>query len=390
MSTQDLAAEEAGAEATIDLVAGALRPSSGRAASPEERDEALELLGRWLGLSGSQTRALKLIAKDLMRVSDKVETSTLDLSDRFQGLANSALGLSTRVQSVIGESSTVMVEGKETEIGEITKTLDHSLSTMIDQILMISKDAISMVYSLDDVMENLDRVEAATADIEAINKRTFMLALNAKIEAVRAGEAGRGFAVVADEVAELARAVEESAENIRTQVGTVVTGIKTGYETLQKVATLDLSENIRAKDKIERMMGSLIGKTEYFTQTMRETAAQSRQISLDVSGLVTGIQFQDHTKQTLENIVATMAVFEGALDQLADATTALAGNGSRGEDEKAWLQAVIDNCTLGEMRERYVRHLLLDDNAEEPAEDSASVAAEDSGNGEPEGDIELF
>lgn len=382
MSTRDLAVEDAGADATIDLAAGELRPSSGRAASPEERDEALELLGHWLGLSGSQSRALKLIAKDLTRVSDKVETSTLDLSDRFQGLANNALGLSTRVQSVIGESSTVTVEGKETEIGEMTKTLDRSLSNMIDQILMISKDAMSMVYSLDDVMENLDRVEAATADIEAINKRTFMLALNAKIEAVRAGEAGRGFAVVADEVAELARAVEASAENIKTQVDTVATGIKTGYETLQKVATLDLSENIRAKDKIEQMMGGLIGKTEYFTQTMRETAAQSRQISVDVSGLVTGIQFQDHTKQTLENIVATMAVFEGALDRLADATTALAGNNRRDEDEKAWLQAVIDNCTLGEMRERYVRHLMLDGNAEEPAEDS--------GNGEPDGDIELF
>ena len=382
MSTRDLAVEDAGADATIDLAAGELRPSSGRAASPEERDEALELLGHWLGLSGSQSRALKLIAKDLTRVSDKVETSTLDLSDRFQGLANNALGLSTRVQSVIGESSTVTVEGKETEIGEMTKTLDRSLSNMIDQILMISKDAMSMVYSRDDVMENLDRVEAATADIEAINKRTFMLALNAKIEAVRAGEAGRGFAVVADEVAELARAVEASAENIKTQVDTVATGIKTGYETLQKVATLDLSENIRAKDKIEQMMGGLIGKTEYFTQTMRETAAQSRQISVDVSGLVTGIQFQDHTKQTLENIVATMAVFEGALDRLADATTALAGNNRRDEDEKAWLQAVIDNCTLGEMRERYVRHLMLDGNAEEPAEDS--------GNGEPDGDIELF
>lgn len=395
MSTQD--ATEAWPEGlgAVDLTSSEIKPAMSEAGSDADLDEAMVLLGRWLGLTTAQGRAFSLFARELMGVSDTVENSTQALSERFQSLAANSLELSKRVQSVVGEAQTVTVEGKDVEINEITKTLDVSLTNMIDQILLITKHAISMVFSLDDVMEYLDKVEAATVDIEAINKRTFMLALNAKIEAVRAGEAGRGFAVVADEVAELARAVDESTENIKTQVGTVVSGIKAGYETLQEVATLDMTENIQAKAKIEQMMSSLIGKTDFFAETMRETAAQSEKISNDVSGLVTGIQFQDHTKQILENVIATMGVFEGAMEQLGNETRPVVAAGGGQEDtDMSWLQEVIDNCTLGEMRERYVRHLLLeDDQEEERAEGSVhdgEPSGSDSSKAEPDCDIELF
>ena len=387
MSTQDGSDDWSDETGTVDLTRAELRPVASGAPTEADVDEAFALLGRSLGLSDAQRRALKLFARELMQVSDTVEESTQALSERFQSLADNSLDLSNRVQSVIGEARTVKVEGQEIDIGEVTQSINQSLTNMIDQILLITKHAISMVYSLDDVMEYLDKVEAATADIEAINKRTFMLALNAKIEAVRAGEAGRGFAVVADEVAELARAVDGSTENIKTQVGTVVSGIKSGYETLQEVATLDMTENIQAKGKIEQMMASLIGKTEFFAQTMTETAAQSEKISTDVSGLVTGIQFQDHTKQILENIVGTMGVFGDALEQLENdtrpAVEAFAGPQSIDKD---WLQSVIDNCTLGEMRERYVRHLFLDEDLGAQTAEGAAASDDEA----PDCDIELF
>lgn len=75
----------------------------------------------------------------------------------------------------------------------INKAMDDATS----KILFVSKEAMSMVYGLEEAKHNLDSTENFITQINKITKQTNLLALNATIEAARAGEAGKGFEVVA-------------------------------------------------------------------------------------------------------------------------------------------------------------------------------------------------
>ena len=87
--------------------------------------------------------------------------------------------------------------------------------------------------------------------------------------------------------------------------------------------------------------------------------------------MITGVQFQGRTKQRLENITGTLTVVAEAVNTLQSDTRALVGQENEAvEIDEDWLKHVIQSCTLGEMRERFVRHLLIEDEVDAVVEDT--------------------
>ena len=356
--------------------------------SPSGSDSArlAELLHKWSTMSLTQSRAIVALGKEIELASALMEASVSDLSENFDSLAAHSRDHNERIHQVIETANRIEVAGESVSLAEIMDYLEEVLTDIISKILQLSKHGMSMVYALDDVTEEVAKAEAQIAGIEDINRQTNLLAMNAKIEAVRAGDAGKGFAVVADEVRDLSKSVNKLTKGIRTQMDAVSRGIHGSRADLKTVASIDLSSNIAAKDRIEAMMQGLQRQNESFHRTVEESAEMSDQMGSNISQLVTKLQFQDRTKQRLEHVIAVMEVLRCASETLrADSAPALDGSGEMDSD-RSWLMEIIDGMSLGEMRARFARSVFLEDGAPEDPEDEADTVDHREGSD----DIELF
>jgi methyl-accepting chemotaxis protein len=266
---------------------------------------------------------------------------------------------------------------------------------MVNNIVNLSKQAMTMVYVLDDVVRDVGEVEKSIADIDEINRQTNFLALNATIEASRAGEAGRTFAVVANEVRHLSKATGDLAGRMRDKVGAVVVGVRRGHEILRDIANTDLSPQMLAKDRIDMTMMSLVSQSHHFQSVLQDAARVSTEISAHINQVITRMQFQDLAKQRLDHVIDGMTVISAGLDELGGRTRSALPPGAEAAFPQEWLDRLLAGMTLSELRQRFVRRMLLDGSALDANgaldHDAAYAEADASyGSGDNDDNIELF
>lgn len=325
------------------------------AADPHEPHDAL--LQRWMSLADMQQRVIKTLVSEIQQASAVVDVEADNLSSRFQRLAVCAERQTTRVEALSKLAVGIEVDSETVPIDRIAGLLDETLSAVVEKILLLSKDSMSMVYALGGVAENIGRVDSCMVELSKINRTTNMLALNARIEAERAGIAGAAFRVVAGEVRELSRATQHLSVDMAAELKAITEGIAEGHSTLRRVATIDMSQNIMAKERLEHLMAALINRSALLKEVVGDAMKEAEVISADVTGMITGIQFQDRTRQRLEHVVDTLEVLDGALEELKQATAPNVPPREDGDADVAWLKRLLDRFTLGELRSRFVAQI---------------------------------
>ena len=373
----------------------------GRAPQPETEMESLgtvspgtaervpvttDLLSTWLGYADVQRRTLEAIQHELTRTSGTVEDATLDLSARFRELAEKAMEQSQRVEQIVSMAGSVSIDGERMPMDQLVTGMQEMIADMIANIVTLSRHAMSMVYLLDDVQKDVSELEKSIGDIDGINRQTNFLALNATIEASRAGEAGRTFAVVAQEVRHLSRSTGELADRMRSKVTAVVKGVRNGHEILRQIANTDMSPQMLAKERVDKTMESLVDQTNHFQAVLETAANVSSDMSSTIGRMVTGMQFQDLTKQRLEAVNDSLAIMAAGLDELENRTRVELPASLDPRVPQDWLDELLGRFKLSEMRQRFVRKLLL----EGTALDEHGVLDVDVGQDDSSGDIELF
>ncbi|MGJ4951992.1 methyl-accepting chemotaxis protein [Bradyrhizobium sp. HKCCYLS20291] len=357
--------------------------------APEAPQESMEparheeLMQRWISFAAMQQRVIRTLVSEIQQTSAVVETEADHLSGRFQRLAVCAEQQTARVDDLSKLAVGIEVDGEIVPIDRIAGLLEDTLSDVVEKILMLSKDAMQMVYALSELNTNVDRVDSCMAELSKINRTTNMLALNARIEAERAGGAGAAFRVVAGEVRELSGATARLSVDMESELKAVTDGIASGHETLKRVATIDMSHNLMAKDRLEVLMAALIKRSSSLAAVVGAAVKEAEVISSDVSAMITGIQFQDRTRQRLEHVVDTLHVVDEALDELKVATAEALPPIPEGQStDTEWVKKLLDRFTLGDLRARFVAQIL---DGEQPVEAVAAESASASS-----GTIELF
>jgi methyl-accepting chemotaxis protein len=242
----------------------------------------------------------------LQQSAQEVEHSTTDLSNNFQGLAKTA----NEQSSILGNVEKMLLflehrDGKMT-IPEFINLMDNSIQDTIEKIVSISENAMTLMFAMEDVVEQLDGIEEFVQQVNKINKETRMLALNATIEAARAGDAGHGFAVVATEVKEISTQVDTMAREMQSQISRIALTLRNNRQLLEKVASMDLSGNITAKEKLSELMNALLQQNKKVGHAMQESSTIVKSLSSQIGHFTMGVQFQDRNSQIISNVIALL------------------------------------------------------------------------------------
>lgn len=353
-----------------------------------------ELLHDWLHRTSVSLGVLETLIEKLPGTSQLVEESTVSLADKFKSLSEVAKSQGETVSKVVQTASSLDVKGEKITLTQFSDMLSSTLSDAVEKILYVSKMAMSMVYSLDDAMEQLNHVEEFNVRIQAINKQTNLLSLNATIESARAGEAGKGFAVVANEVRQVSKEITNLSNEMRSRIGQVVTGVRKGNEILKEVATTDMSDNIMAKEKLDALMESLLIQNKQFKSILEGAASESQKLSETISGMTVNMQFQDRTMQHLQHTVAALKLVSEHMGELKQEMVQQHQADDLMRVDKAMAQAILDTFTLSDFKQKFVEYLVESGDISSDADLGVTLsgASKEGGNksDDDDDDVELF
>ncbi|MGB3298723.1 MAG: GAF domain-containing protein, partial [Phormidesmis sp.] len=234
------------------------------------------------------------------------ETSATSVSQQAQQQAEALAQALTRVQKMASSTEAVaqdaqQVEAATQQTNQIVQQGDRAMNLTVDGIMAIRSTVAETNQRIKRLSESSQKVSKIVSLISHFTTQTQLLALNASIEATRAGQFGRGFAVVADEVRSLARQSAEAATEIEQfvqeiQMGTaeVSTAMETGIQQVAEgtervtAARQNLTAIVEATDQISQLIAEITQTThsqadefKLVTQTITEATEIAKQTSED-------------------------------------------------------------------------------------------------------------
>ncbi len=236
-----------------------------------------------------ETEQISISMKDMVSAVSEVAANTQHTSDT----ASSAQSQANQGKSVV--DTTVAT------IGDLAREIEDS------------------VKHINRVNEDSDEISQALVEIKAIADQTNLLALNAAIEAARAGEQGRGFAVVADEVRSLSQRTQKSTVEIESMIDKLQKGVHAAVTSMNKshVAT---DQTVDQSKSVAIALDEIVAAVEGIVNMSLQIAAAAEQQSVMTSNVQQNVsQIANLGNETMNNADSAL----GASNQLIDNTKQL-------------------------------------------------------------------
>ncbi|MFC5588720.1 methyl-accepting chemotaxis protein [Sporosarcina soli] len=291
--------------------------------------------------------SLRTVIQSATAVSERVSNSAqvlssnmIDATDSYNSVTASmqevASGSELQVQKAQQTSATIeemsigiqriaMTSNQITEssitASEEAEKGNDSTNKSVSQMNTISKAVNDSATSVKLLGEHSNKIEEIVGIITGIASQTNLLALNAAIEAARAGEAGKGFAVVADEVRKLAEQSEASAREISTLISHIQRdtneSVKMMTHAVEEVdhGLLMINESEKSFSHILTSIQQVSGQIQELSATIEEMAAGTEEVTASVQNME---EFSIHSRDNTKTVAEVSASQLQAVQQVSE------------------------------------------------------------------------
>ncbi|GAB1641889.1 methyl-accepting chemotaxis protein [Krasilnikovia sp. MM14-A1259] len=296
----------------VSRVLGAMADGDlSREAEVSARDE----LGRMAGLLNTAIRSVRETVRTLAGSADTVASSAASMSTVARRIATSAD--EAHAQATLVSGSAAQVSDSVSQVATGTDEMGASIGEIAQntsEAALVAADAVTSAQATGQIMARLGESSIEIGNvvnaITEIAEQTNLLALNATIEAARAGEAGKGFAVVASEVKDLAQDTARATEDIVRRVEAIQADSASAVEAIETI-----SDVIGRVNEYQSMIAAAVEQQRATSAEISRSVTQAADASGEIAGNIAGVA--DVTTTTSRDAAASQQTAQ-ELAEMAD------------------------------------------------------------------------
>jgi methyl-accepting chemotaxis protein len=251
------------------------------------------------------------MSEQLKQTSSQIENSVIDVCNSFQGIAQRARETVDRTKGFLGR------DGEGSSDKRTFEGLIENCSGTLVKILKVTEEAGEMSRRAVERIREMDKasesINAAVQQLERIAVGNKILALNARIEAARAGRYGAGFAVVAMEVI----SQTDKSQKVNALVSGLIKNLRSlAGSTLDDLNRMNVEDQQRVeqcKHEVDESLRDMQGAHGEMKKMLTGMTDEGALLANDIGAAVRGLQFQDRTNQRIAHVIEDLGVLSTRL-----------------------------------------------------------------------------
>lgn len=276
----------------------------------------------------------------------------MDLSKSFMNINKKAKEQVKEVSAVFGDLSEESGDNNQSVLLSMKEVLSRIITNFnsVTEIIKKSKSATAKIIERAEAVKDIVRKTDNIADSSKV------LAINATIEAARAGAHGKGFSVVASEFRKLAEDSESANKEIHSIIDKVTEETRHVYKETEEGVKRSNEITMEAGEMLKNALGQINNAIAQARDKLADLSRHAESLARDISTIVVSIQFQDITRQRIEHVIEPLEEFAKELNSLKEElenSSSLADFASR--DHAAWL---VNKYTMETEKELMNRTLM--------------------------------